>query len=146
MKNFMALALTFSCLSAFAFGHNDSIWDKEYYKDLPLHVMDKARDLHNECKSYFFSSLVKKCLVTETKRVRLDQVDAHNRIAFASSCMTGEKRRILNTIDYFYLSGLPNVKLETGSEAQIVEQLINDISYLDAIEFSASTGQSMLCG
>ena len=146
MKTLLAFALSLSCLSAFALVPNDPIWGKDYYKSLPTHVMGKARDLHKGCKSYRLQSLVKKCLVTEVKNVRLSQVDAHNRTGFRSSCMVGEERRILNRINYFYLSGLPNAKLETGTEAQLVEQLINEISYLDAIELSASTGEPMLCG
>ncbi len=146
MKLLMTLGILVLTGLAHASPSSDPIWGKSYYRHFPHSVMAKARDLHKSCKSYRIPSLVKSCLRTEIKNVRLDQVSAHDRISVRSPCMNGEKRRILTNMNMFYLSSIPFMDLSNGDEAQLVEQLLNDLNYLDGIEASIASGQPLLCG
>jgi len=146
MKLLILLSFVLLAGIAHASPSSDPIWGKSYYKHFPHHVMAKALYLHKSFNSYRIPSLVKSCLRTEIKNVRLDQVSAHDRVTVRSPCMNGEKRRILTNINMFYLSSIPFMDLSNGNEAQLVEQLINDLSYLDGVEQSIATGQPLLCG
>lgn len=146
MKTLLTLILSISCFSVLAARPQESVWGKDYYRSLPQSVMAKARDLHRSCKSFHNPSLVRTCLGTEIKNVRLEQVRALDRIRIPSSCMHGEQARILGRMNWFYLPTLPGNPLSIGTEVQLVEQLLNDINYLQGIEQSLATGEPLLCG
>jgi len=49
-------------------------------------------------------------------------------------------------MERFYVASIPEVKLSTGTSAQLIEQLLSDLSMLEGIELHSSGDEPFLCG